>query len=654
MHKALIIPRPGVRYGDYPEREYEREPWTLYSAELLRNRLLCVRAPAARERTRFLQMVHERRAKLNGCDSEFIAVTVRNLRPRLILDGMRAELIAELFGLFDAILHAHLKLRLHDTQFLASWLMLDRRLVEMQTGEGKTLAVALAAATCALAGVPVHVVTSNDYLVERDASFLAPVFRALGLTVGAVTADASTERRVQAYRCDITYCTAKELAFDYLRDHLATTARDSGTAQVRPARRLRGLCMAIVDEADSVLIDEARMPLILSDSAPNPEQSAFYRQALFLAAQLSPDSDFQLDRGLRIARLTVAGQQRAERLAERMGGGWTAMRRREETLCLALAAQHLFLRDVHYLVRDKQVVIIDETTGRAAQGRAWSSGLHQLIETKEGCSLSRPAQTAAQMTFQRFFSRYLRFSGISGTLSEARNEFLAIYGLPVVTVPLRFPCRRRFLPGRVFADKSTQWRYVVDQVRQLQAAGQPVLIGTGSVNDSEALSARLAHAGIPHAVLNARCNADEARIVAEAGRAGTVTVSTNMAGRGTDIGLGEGVAALGGLHVIACQANDARRIDRQLHGRCARQGDPGSVEQLYCAEDRFQSSSLFAEFATRFARWSGAASELPRGFRFFFVIEQGARERLRRREHWFLFLNDRWRDRQLAFVSQNE
>ncbi|WP_292933302.1 DEAD/DEAH box helicase [Noviherbaspirillum sp.] len=653
MHKTLSIPRPGVRYGAYPERVREREPSPLFSVELLRARLSSARSPASWERAGFLRLIHQRRARLIGCDKEFVAAGIRQMRSRLILDGMRTQLVAEAFVLIDAILHARLNLRLHDTQFLAAWLMLDRRLVEMQTGEGKTLAVAVAAATCALAGIPVHVVTSNDYLVERDAACLAPVFHALGLTVGTVISGMSTQRRAQAYRCDITYCTAKELAFDYLRDHLASPA-DRGIDQGPAEHRLRGLCMAIVDEADSVLIDEARMPLILSEGAPNREQSAFYRQALFLAAQLSQDRDFLLEYRQRTACLTAEGKRHAEILAGHMGAGWNAVRRREETLCLALAAQHLFVRDVHYLVRDKQVVIIDETTGRPAEGRVWSSGLQQLIETKENCPLTEPAQTAAQITFQRFFSRYLRLSGVSGTLSEARDELLAIYGLPVVRVPLLFPCRRRILPGRVFLDKSLQWRYVVGRVRELTALGQPVLIGTGSVNDSEALSEQLARAGIRHAVLNARCNADEAPTIAEAGQAGAVTVSTNMAGRGTDIRLGADVAALGGLHVIVCQSNDSRRIDRQLYGRCARQGDPGSVEQLYCVEDSLSSMSLFAKIAARFGRVTEAASELPRWLTVVFLIEQAGRERARRREHWLLFLNDRWRDRQLAFIGRNE
>ncbi|MGZ5781305.1 MAG: preprotein translocase subunit SecA, partial [Burkholderiaceae bacterium] len=395
-----------------------------------------------------------------------------------------------------------------------------------------------------------------------------------------------------------------------------------------------------------------RTPLILSDVASNPELSEFYRQALFLAAQLGIDKDYRLDRGQRLAHLTTAGQARAALFAERIGGDWHAKRRREETLCLALAAQHLFLKDVHYLVRGQQIIIIDDTTGRQAQGRVWSRGLHQLIEAKEGCAITQSTQTLAQITFQRFFARYLRISGISGTVAEAEDELLAIYGLPVVRVPLRFSCRRKRLPARVFPDKSMQWRYVADRVRELTALGQPVLIGTGSVNDSDALSTQLAQAGVPHTVLNARNDANEAHIVAQAGQRAAVTVSTNMAGRGTDIGLGPGVAALGGLYVIACQANDSRRIDRQLYGRCARQGDPGSVEQLYCMEDRIRSLSIMAKILGCFAHKSDAM--LPRWLTFLFWLDQSMKERYRRREQWFLFLNDRIRDRQLAFVSPNE
>jgi preprotein translocase subunit SecA len=646
MQSALLIPRPGVRFGRYPERTQQRAPWPSYLAELWRAKLLAVHTPSAREKARFLAAVHARRATLEGCDTEFVKAAVRRLRSKLILEGMQFELVSEVFALIDACMHAHLGFRLHDAQLLAAWMMLDRRLVEMQTGEGKTLAVALAAATGALAGIPVHVVTANDYLVARDAAFLRPVFEMLELTVGAITTDIKSEDRPPVYLSDVTYCTAKELAFDYLRDQLSTGENAK--------RNLRGLCMAIVDEADSVLIDEARMPLILSARTSNAEQSAFYRQALFLAAQLRFGDEYTLDHAHRRAALTNAGRKRAETLAAHIGGAWNARRRREEILCLALAAQHLFMNQHQYLVRDREVIIIDETTGRAAPGRVWSQGLHQLIELKENCPPTEHQQTVAQTTFQRFFSRYLRLSGISGTVLEAGDELLAIYGLPVAVVPLQFPCRRRRLPDRVFAERDARCRHVVAQVLSLRAQGRPVLIGTDSVGDSEALSERLAQAKVAHTVLNARFDAEEAQIVAQAGQAGAVTVSTNMAGRGTDIRLGADVVALGGMHVIACQTNDSTRIDRQLYGRCGRQGEPGSVEHLHCLDEGLRPLALPVGLALRCLRHAGRRQELPAWFALFARLAQRMRARYRRREQWFLFLREKQLDRHLAFAGQHE
>ncbi|WP_158590534.1 DEAD/DEAH box helicase [Noviherbaspirillum cavernae] len=643
---VVPIPRPGVRFGPYPEQTQTRRPWTWYAAELLRARLLAVRAPSARERARFLHAVHEKRKQLQGCDIEFVSASARRLRSRFAVEGMTRHLVAECFSLIDACLRFHMNITLHDSQLLAGWLMLDRRLVEMQTGEGKTLAVALAAAAGAMAGIPVHVVTANEYLVARDAAALAPVFQTLGLTTGAVTAATAGSDRARIYRCDITYCTASELTFDHLRDQL-------GAASGQTERNLRGLCMAIIDEADSVLIDEARMPLILSGRVENAEQSAFYRQALFLAAKLKPDEHFKLDHANRRATLTAAGQEHAATLALHMGGAWRVRRRREETLGLALAAQHLFVKGRNYLVRDDHVVIIDETTGRAAQGRVWSQGLHQLIETRENCPLTQEQQTLTQTTFQRFFARYLRVSGISGTLHEARGQLLAIYGLPIVRIPLHLPNRRTIMPARVFATREMQWRHVVDTALALRTQQRPLLIGTDSVADSEVLSEHLSRAGVPHAVLNARFDAEEADIVAKAGQAGAVTVSTNMAGRGTDIRLGDNVAALGGLHVIVCQTNDSRRIDRQLYGRCARQGEPGSVEHLYCMGDGFDPLSAVAERLLRAIRREDAHG-LPYRFVLLARAAQKMRERYRRREQWFYYLRAWHTERQLAFAGASD
>jgi preprotein translocase subunit SecA len=654
MRHAALIPRPGARLGPCPERTSSHAPWPLFWAELIRVRMHAACTPSATRQTRFLRMVHAQREKMRGCSTEFIAARARRLRTRFILEGLEESLIAEVFALIDACLQAHCHIRLHDPQLVAGWLMLDRRLIEMETGEGKTLAVALAAATGALAGIPVHVLTANDYLVERDAASLKPVFASLGLTVGAVTANTATGDRPQIYCSDITYCTAREVAFDYMRDQLAKPDTQSAVASGAMPRNLRGLRMAIVDEADSVLIDEARMPLVLSQPEPDRAQAAFYRQALFLAAQLNSNEDYFLDHHFRTARLTAGGRVRLQHLTSSMGEHWHARRTREEVICLALAANHLFMKDRHYLVRDQKIVIIDDTTGRQAHGRVWSQGLHQLIEAKERCPLAQVPQIAAQITFQRFFPRYLCLSGISGTLSEAASQLLAIYELPVAQVTPRLSSRRIMMPARMFLNKRYQWQYVVRKVSALRGQGRPILVGTDSVSDSEALSVQLALAGIPHAVLNARLDHDEARIIASAGQAGMVTVSTNMAGRGTDIALGEGVAASGGLHVIACQYNPSRRIDRQLYGRCGRQGDPGSVEHLYSLDSVFPRLPVSAERIAELARFIFPSGELPGCLSLFARFVQRKREARRRTEHWFLFLNDGLVNQRFAFAGRNQ
>ena len=338
--------------------------------------------------------------------------------------------------------------------------------------------------------------------------------------------------------------------------------------------------MAIVDEADSILIDEARVPLILSRSAGNSGESDYHTQALELARSLRQGEHFVCDNALRSAVLRDAGLALLETRSADLSAIWLNRTHRIEIVTSALSALHLYQRDRDYLVHKGKIIIVDEATGRLAPGRVWSRGLHQLIELKEGCKPTGEQVTAAQITYQRFFTRYLRLAGMSGTLMEARGELAAVYGLDVVKVPLRKPSRRVLLPTRLLRDCEAQWRLVAEHTQLACVAGRAVLVGTDSVADSEHLSAVLTQAGITHQVLNARHDLSEALIVGQAGQAGKVTVATNMAGRGTDIELGEGVARSGGLHVISCQHNMARRIDRQLIGRCARQGDPGSALTL--------------------------------------------------------------------------
>jgi preprotein translocase subunit SecA len=586
--KAARIAAPGIVLGSYPERR-ERDTLSLVE-RLLAAGLARWWDRRAANRQHGVASVRALERRLSAASTEALRQHTLDLRARLAREGLTDARVAEAFAIIAVTCGRALATVPYDTQLMAARIMLDGRLAEMATGEGKTLAAAFTAATAALAGAPVHVVTANDYLVTRDAAGLRPLYHALGLTVGAVTQDADTAARRAAYACDITYCTAKELAFDYLRDRLASPRRADleeravCLAQPRaPAKLLRGLCMAIIDEADSVLIDEARVPLILSEAAPGADSAPFLH-AWRLSGQLEAGVHFGLDAAMRSARLSDAGCARLKILAEHDRYPWLAARHCEDTVALALSARHLLQRGRDFLVKDGRVQIIDETTGRAAHGRSWSHGLHQLVEIKEGCRPTPPILPRVQITYQRFFQRYLRLCGLSGTLRESRYELFKVYGRHVASVPLRRPSRRSVLPARVYSRQDAQLAAVVARVAELNAHGRPVLVGTGSVTESEELSRLLRLAGLAHAVLNARQDEHEAAIVAAAGRARAITVSTNMAGRGTDIIPDAASVAAGGLHVICCQQNASRRIDRQLIGRCARQGDPGSAE-MYIALD---------------------------------------------------------------------
>jgi preprotein translocase subunit SecA len=482
-----------------------------------------------------------------------------------------------------------------DVQLMGGWVLLHGMVAEMQTGEGKTLTATLPACTVALAGFPVHIVTVNDYLAQRDAELMGPVYQALGLTVGVIVQGMDPEARRAAYACDVTYCTNKELAFDYLKDRL-TLGRRTSQVQLRverlaeratPGRALllRGLAYAIVDEADSVLVDEARTPLLISGGGQDAAIKDLYATALALASQLTPGQDFVLEGQERAVRLTAAGQDRLTALAHDTGGIWRGQRRREAFVLQALTALHVMRRDTHYLVQDGTVQIIDEFTGRIMPDRSWEHGLHQLMEAKEGCALTELHEPLARISYQRFFRRYLRLAGMTGTAREVRGELWSVYGLPVVTIPTNRPLQRSAAGTRVYPTAAAKWEAVVARMRHLHQQARPVLVGTRSVAASEHLSQLLHAVDLPHQVLNARQDRAEAQIVARAGAPGCITVATNMAGRGTDIHLGPGVAAHGGLHVIATEGHEARRIDRQLFGRCGRQGDPGSYELLAAWED---------------------------------------------------------------------
>jgi len=565
---------------------------------------------------RFLQQANALGNTLQHESDRELKERISMLRRQLHCGGLVMPHTAMAFALVREAARRTIGLSHYDVQLMGGWAMLHGRIAEMETGEGKTLAATLPAATAALAGIPVHVITVNDYLVKRDAEQMQPVFNWLGLSVGHVTGKTDAEARRKAYACDITYCSNKQLAFDYLHDRIMMRnapgklarevaglhAQDTGADRLL----LRGLCFAIVDEADSVLIDEAGTPLVISrpsTGTENASRARVYRQALALAGDLAPGRDYVLDPLDRRVTLTAAGRLALASMVTESGDDWRLERRRDEWVTQALAATHLYHRDREYLVQDGQVRIIDDHTGRVMADRNWSRGLHQMIEVKEGCDISTATETLARISYQRFFSRYLRLSGMTGTATEAATELHASYGLQVLRIPTHRPSR--LTPGvdRIHPATAEKWMAVARRARELHRQGRPVLIGTRSVEDSEHISRLLTAQQLEHQVLNARQDSGEAELVRHAGHAGRITVATNMAGRGTDIPLAPGVAAADGLHVIAVERNATRQVDRQLFGRCARQGDPGSFESILSLEDELPTRYLSKRFQRLAVMW---------------------------------------------------
>ncbi len=562
-------------------------------------------------------------AQLASLDDAELRARAHALRATMRRTGFGAESVARLFAVVREAAGRLLGKRHYDSQLHAGWLLLQGTLVEMATGEGKTFAATLPACAAALVGLSVHVITVNDYLAARDAEAMAPLYRFFGLRCGAIVHGMTRAQRRQVYAGDIAYCSNKELSFDYLRDRAALGERAStlhravaavGAQQQRgdAGTVLRGLSFAIVDEADSVFIDEARTPLILSATLDRATRGELTPWALARAVTLREGADYTLERALRRVRLSDALRNRLE---DEIDGKATATladepvlpreataRECAEKLTQALSALLLYHRDQHYVVVDGKVQIVDESTGRVMPDRAWERGLHQMIEAKEGLESSGERATLARITYQRFFRRYLRLAGMTGTATEVAAEIGRVYRLPVARVPLNRPSRWHDEGARCLRDAAAKWDAVVLSVRRHAVErGRPVLVGTRTVRASEELAARLDTAGIAHVVLNAKQDQEEASIIALAGGRAAVTVATNMAGRGTDIELGEGVAALGGLHVILTEYHESPRIDRQLFGRAARQGDSGSGEAIVALDDE-----LFVVHAQRLSQRIGS------------------------------------------------
>ena len=649
-----------VASGVYLERrdrdEHALEEWL---------RGLFARLPALRShRWRIARML----AKTNSAEPALQALGDADLAARFAdcgramrRHGFVDSELANGMAVVREVARRRLGMRPHDVQIIGAWALLQGWVAEMATGEGKTLVAALAASVAAASGAAVHVVTVNDYLAARDAAQNAPLFDFLGLRVGVIEADMDAAGRRGQYACDVVYVSNKELVFDYLKDRIATRGVLASQLQLQALARprgaaaapllLRGLHVAIVDEADSVLIDEARTPLIISETRPDEMGPALYQQALAFGRRMRRGIHYEMGADRQLWLNPAADTDLAQWCGD-LPGVWTSAVWRRELIHKALTALHCFHLDLHYILADHKIQIVDEFTGRVMPDRSWERGLHQMIEAKEGAAITGARTTLAQMTYQRFFRRYLLLCGMTGTAREIAVELNSTYDLYVLRIPTHQPSRRIRLADRCLANDAARWQAVAARAAAVAADGRPVLVGTRSVAASEKLSAVLKQRGIAHTVLNARQDKAEAAAVAGAGAPGCITVATNMAGRGTDIKLAPGVDAHGGLHVILTEFHESARVDRQLFGRSARQGDAGSAEAIVAVGDE-----LFERYAwplySPARRWAQGGKPLPAWLlRAILWLGQGRAERRNRRIRIDTVAQDRKRLEMMGFAGK--
>ena len=532
--------------------------------------------------------------KMQALSDEELRAKTQEFKDRLAKGETLDDLLVEAFAVVREAAYRVLGMKHYRVQLIGGVILHQGRIAEMRTGEGKTLVSTLPAYLNALEGKGVHVVTVNDYLAKRDAEWMGKVHEFLGLTVGIILNSSTSEERRAAYNCDITYVTNNELGFDYLRDNMVI---------YKEKLVLRGLHYCVIDEVDSVLIDEARTPLIISGQSG--KSTELYRMCDYLARRMKrgegdgeiskmdmlmnnvaeEDGDFLVNEKDKYVMLTANGVKEVEQFFHIDNLSDPDNMEIQHNIILALRAHNLMFRDRDYVVKDDEVLIVDEFTGRIMPGRRFSDGLHQAIEAKEGVKVKRESKTLATITFQNFFNMFEKKAGMTGTASTEEEEFREIYGMDVVEIPTNLPVQRIDRPDSIFKTKKEKLNAIVEQINESYRKGQPVLVGTINIDASEELSHMLSKKKIPHKVLNAKFHELEAEIVAEAGQKNAVTIATNMAGRGTDIKLGEGVAELGGLRIIGTERHESRRIDNQLRGRSGRQGDPGESKFYLSLED---------------------------------------------------------------------
>ena len=569
-----------------------------------------------------------------------------------------AKLVIEAYALVREAARRSIGMSHYPVQLLGGLAMFHDSIVVMQTGEGKTLTATLPLFLHALTGNGAHLATANDYLAARDADIMRPVFEMLGMSVGVVTGQSTRGERRQAYHSDITYTTAKEIGFDFLRDRLirrhqkfsgqnaiaAMTGKQQTDADVPVGR---GLNFVLIDEADNVLIDEARTPLIVSS---DPDRIAKAKLALYqwtakIVDSFSQDVDFLIDGESKSVSLTAAGRRRVRTTQQPEALTRTPLIDIYDQVEMAIYVNQNYFADRHYVVREGEVVIVDEFTGRLAEGRKWRAGIHQAIEAREGVEISVETGEAARITIQDLFLKYEALAGMTGTVANSAPELRNIYSVSVVDVPTNKPPKRVQMPALVYGSADKKWQAITDEVESMLAVGRPVLIGTRSIDKSETLSKMLSDRGIDHEVLNARHLDREAKIVAAAGQPGKVTVATNMAGRGTDIKLTAEAHTLGGLHVICSELHDSARIDRQLIGRCGRQGDPGSFRQYLALDDDLLSSGLGQRRAESLLRHTESPAGALTRFAPLFYSAQAKIERSHYQSRKQLLYHDRERQK---------
>ncbi len=598
-----------------------------------------------KRKRRIVKRINQLEPNFAALSDQELSGKTREFRDRLEAGATLNELLPEAFAAVREAAKRVLQMRHFDVQLIGGMVLHDGKIAEMKTGEGKTLVATLAAYLNALPGKGVHVVTVNDYLARRDAAWMGKIYSFLGMSTGVIVANLTPEERREAYAADITYGTNNEFGFDYLRDNMAFSLDQ---------RVQRGRHFAIVDEVDSILIDEARTPLIIS--GPTEDRSDLYHKVQKLIPMLikqekeGGQGDYSVDEKQRQVFLTEVGHERIEQLLVQHGlinpneSLYDAINiRLMHYINASLRAHALFQKDVEYIVRDDQIIIIDEFTGRAMPGRRWSEGLHQAVEAKEGVTVQNENQTLASITFQNYFRLYAKLSGMTGTADTEAPEFHQIYGLEVVVIPTNQPMIRKDYGDVVYLTIREKFQAIIEDIQDCVTRGQPVLVGTASIESSEVLSALMQKAGIAHQVLNAKHHEQEAHIIAQAGRPGAVTIATNMAGRGTDIVLGgsldediaragtqesavieslrgewqhrhDQVVQSGGLHVIGSERHESRRVDNQLRGRSGRQGDPGSTRFYLALEDplmRIFASERVAVLMQRLGMQEGEAIEHP-------------------------------------------